>query len=166
VTFDEDQLKKAVKYLAFDVHHFRCYARLHREGRLRACAPTVGQAVLYSLLLHFRLLLDFFYGPPRFDDCWAGHFRVFPGFAAAFPSEILEPTPEDARAVSVNLNKRLAHLTATRWEKKAPPMNYYDKYFDGIEKLIVAFQAALPDDVRRVFTTAVREWEGKHPGTI
>jgi len=163
VTFDKDQLKKAVEHLAFEVQHFRCYARLHRENRLGASTPTVAQAVRYSLLLHFRLLLDFFYGRAQSDDCSVDHFKALPGFAAAFGSK---PEPKDVATVREDLNKRLAHLTATRWEKKAPPMDYYEKHFDRIENLMVRFQAALPDDVRQVFINEVGEWERKHPGTI
>jgi hypothetical protein len=166
MTFSEEQLKQAVEHLAFDVQHFRCYVRLHREGQLRKCSPTVSQAVIYSLLLHLRLLLDFFYGPPRYDDCWVGHFRSLPGFAAKFPSEILVPAPEDARALSVNLNKRLAHFTAIRWEVQAPAMDFYDRYFDGIENLIGAFQAALPVEIRQVFTEAIGQWERRHPAVV
>jgi hypothetical protein len=166
MTFDEGQLAKAVNHLAFDVYHFRCYTRLYREGRLTTCAPTAAQAVIYSLLLHLRLLLDFFYGPPKLDDCWVGHFSVLPGFTASFGAPSGAPTRDDARTLSGNLHKRLAHLTATRWEKEAPPMNYYNTYLDGIDHLLTTFEAALPKNVRQVFANGLRDWERKHPAAI
>ncbi len=89
---EKDQLKQAVRHLAFDVYHFRCYRRLHHEGRLSACAPAVSQAVRYSLLLHVRVLLNFFTGPPRKDDCWVGHFKEFAGIEVAHKSGTLTPT--------------------------------------------------------------------------
>jgi hypothetical protein len=118
--FTEADLKRAVPHLAFDMQHFRCYLKLHRNTKLQRACPAASQAVVYSLLLHLRLLLDFFYGPPKKDDCWAGHFGVLPGFSAAFSSRAASPTRDQAREVSTNLHKRLAHLTATRWEKRAP----------------------------------------------
>jgi len=122
--FDRTELAIAAHHLAFDIHHFRFYARLHKEGRLTAFGPAVHQAFLYSLLLHFRILLDFFYKEPLQDDCCVGHFRALPEFEAAFPPAMYIP-PVGARDVSVNLNKRLAHMTATRWREKQPHMAYY-----------------------------------------
>lgn len=162
-TPDEAQLKEALKHLAFDVYHYRCYSRLQREGRLQTCPPVLMQAVFYALLLHLRLLLDFLYKQPKNDDIWVGHFRVFPEFDAAFPSPILDPDPNDVRQVSFNLNKRLAHFTATRWTEAQKPMHFYDKYFTSIDKLLVTFEAALPDGLRQIFANTIRDWERNHP---
>lgn len=52
--------KKAVVHLAFEVYHFRCYRRLFGNSRL---IPVARQAVIYSLLLHERVLLGFFSEP-------------------------------------------------------------------------------------------------------
>ncbi len=164
--FTEADLKKAVTHLAFDVQHFRCYLDLHRNTKLQRTSPAACQAVRYSLLLHLRLLLNFFYGRPREDDCCIRHFKMLPGFSAAFPSNSLFPTPDEARQVSINLNKRLAHLTATRWEVPAPSMAYYQKYFDGVDRLIDAFEDALPDDVRTLFVKRLQVWQKSHPATI
>lgn len=146
----ENQLKKAVKDLAFDVQHFRCYVQMHRNATLDG-HPTAGQAVRYALLLHMRVLLDFFYGPTREDGVGVGHFRrTFPEFGTRFP-KIKTPKPRDAEEVRVNLHKRLAHFTASRWEKQTPDMNYYARHFDDMEALIVSFQDALPHNLRAVF---------------
>jgi hypothetical protein len=163
--FDKGELTEAVKHLAFDVHHFRCYLQLYREGRLFACAPTVRQATYYSLLLHLRVLLDFFSDGERNNDCRAHHFQELPEFQKAFKSGSLPP-PADAKTVSTNLNKRLAHFTATRWRETAPSMDFYEKYFSDIDTLVGRFQSMLPDDVREVFTTTLGEWEKMHSGNI
>jgi hypothetical protein len=165
MVFEKEELEHAVRDIAFDIYHFRLYVKLHRNGKLWACSPTTNQAIIYSLLLHFRILLDFFYKEPTRDDCWVGHFRVLEGFAAAFPPEI-HVAPNGAREVSVNLNKRLAHFTATRWREPQPDMAHYEVYFGGIETLIVAFQEALPLDVRQMFTNKVNQWAALHPPTI
>lgn len=160
--FDKGELEEAAKHLAFDVHHFRGYIRLHRDGRLWQYPPIIAQAVRYSLLLHLRVLLSFFSGSPRNDDCSVIDFTLFPGVATAWRSGALTP-PDDAKKVALNLNKRLAHLTATRWRESAPPLDFYEKYFSGVEALVERFQAALPDEVRQVFASQVDEWEAKHP---
>jgi hypothetical protein len=158
MSFDRSELIKAAYHLAFDIHHFRFYVRLFKDGRFFSFGPAVQQAVLYSLLLHFRVLLDFFYKKPVHDDCWVGHFRALADFDRAFPPTMHVP-PTGATKVSVNLNKRLAHMTATRWRENPPAMDFYANYFDDIEKLIVAFQAALPDDVRQSLDARLHEFE-------
>jgi hypothetical protein len=160
--FDKDQLKKAVKELAFEVQHFRCYVQMHRNATLDG-HPTDTQAVRYALLLHMRILLDFFFGPTREDGVGVGHFRrTLPEFGAKFP-KIKTPKPRDAGEVRVNLHKRLAHLTASRWEKQTPDMEYYAKHFDDMDALIVSFQDALPHTLRTVFVDSLRVWERRHP---
>jgi hypothetical protein len=111
----EIELRMAVNHLAFDMFHFRLYTemypRLYRHPQHRACY----QAMVYSLLLRFRLLLHFFYGKPnRDDDCCVEHFRMLPGFDAAFPVE-LQTRPLWEPEMREHLNKRLAHFTSIRW---------------------------------------------------
>jgi hypothetical protein len=63
VKFTENDLRLAVNHLAFDMFHFRMYAQQYMLSKEhRACY----QAMVYSLLLHF------FYGSPRADDCLCG----------------------------------------------------------------------------------------------
>jgi len=163
MVFDVPELKKAVQELAFDVQHFRCYVQLYKKPKLRQVCPAAYQAVIYSLLLHLRVLLDFFYGPPKKDDCWVRHFSVLPEFSAAFPSKILSPAPHEARELSLTLHKRLAHLTATRWEKPPRSMDYYEQYFDGINTLIDQFTAALPTDNQNDFPGRSSKMGGESP---
>lgn len=146
--------KKAVTDLAFEVYHFRCYSRLYRDGHL---APVVRQAVIYSLLLHVRVLLGFFSGPPVEDDCWMGDFVT-----DTAARKKLTPSSK-AKALVPELNKRLAHFTRTRWEKTAFVMDFYAKYFDEIEKLINDFQAALPTEVQKVFTNRLDSFAKSEP---
>jgi len=90
-----------------------------------------------------------------------GHFRVLPGFTAAFPPAIHIP-PVGAREVSVNLNKRLAHMTATRWRERQPDMDYYTNYFADLESLIVAFRAALPGDMRQILDRRLSDLDAQY----
>src|ERR1700685_3733691 len=124
VTFPESDLLHAGEHLAFDVFYFRLYADRYRTYRSDMQYKESHQAVLYALLLHFRLLLHFFYGKPQHDDCCAEHFRSLPGFEAGFPPEIHTVPPWEGE-VRRHLNKRLAHFAATRWKTPRPDMDYY-----------------------------------------
>ncbi|MFI5108575.1 MAG: hypothetical protein ACHP78_07005 [Terriglobales bacterium] len=160
MSLTSEELAKAVPHLAFDFFHFRFYTRHLKDGSLARCSPAVQQAVLYALLLHFRVLWDFFYEPPIKDDCTVAHFRVFPKFAASFPSTITKPA--GAATLSRNLNKRLAHLTATRWREPQPGMTFYERYFDDIEAHMAAFQEALPAELQNSLVQNMQLFEGRY----
>jgi hypothetical protein len=157
MTFTETDLRLAVNHLAFDMFHFRLYADRYLKYERNAEHRSCYQAMIYSLLLHFRVLLHFFYGNPRKDDCCAEHFRMLPGFEAAFPPSI-HARPSWEEEVRIHLNKRLAHFSATRWSENPPPMNYYAARFREALDLIQRFEAALPGEVGRHFTAKMNFW--------
>jgi hypothetical protein len=148
---DIAEQKTAVTHLAFDVYHFRCYSRLYRDTGL---SLATRQAVVYSLLLHVRVLFGFFGGPPKQDDCWMGNFVT-----DADARKKLTPS-DAAKSMVAELHKRLAHFTRTRWEQPAPTMDFYVQYFAELETLIVEFEAALPVEVREAFTNRL-DWFAK-----
>jgi hypothetical protein len=154
--FDREEFKQAVYHLAFDVHHFRLYFRLLEERRPTPGGHACYQAMLYSVLLHFRVLIDFFYRTPKHDDCCAVSFGVLPDFAAAFPKPEMS---KELRQVCQDLNKRLVHFTATRWRVRQPSMDYYETHFDGISQLIDTFRSALPADIKQTLDVRLRQWE-------
>jgi hypothetical protein len=164
-TFNSDELKKAVEHLAFEMHHFRCYRKLDRSADLSRFSSAASQAVRYALLLHLRLLIDFFYGEPKQDDCHVGHFNILDGFEGAFPASVHLHSAQ-AKKMGTNLNKLLAHLTATRWEKNRPPMSDYDKFMPTIDDLITKFEAALTEEIRQVYWKHYRRWESRNPATV
>jgi len=146
----------ALEHLAFDICHFRIYAeRLKSRPKQRDQADF--QAMIYSLLLHFRLLIDFFYGKPLHDDCCVCHFNLLDGFENGFPASHRQE-PKWKAEVSGHLNKRLAHFTASRWREARPPMDYYAKHFGTILDLISRFEQALPADSRQALENAKRMW--------
>jgi len=157
MVFTDVELRNAVRHLAFDMSHFRLYAGVH-EGRTHQTG-LCSQAITYSLLLHFRLLLHFFYGKPKGDDCCVDHFRVLPGFDVAFPSS---NPPVWEKELRQHLNKRLAHFTATRWNENAPSMNYYASHFTHVLAQISAFERAVPGEVGNHFRTHMRDWENRY----
>lgn len=166
VAVPKEDLEKAVVHLAFDVQHFLCYVELHKNLKLVCVCPAAAQAVAYAMLIHLRLLLDFFYGPPKQDDCWVGDFKALPGFSVAFPEQILSPTCDERQLLSTHLNKRLAHLTATRWRERAPSMDYYEQHFADVARLIDRFTDALPGELQATFLRERYKWEKRHPPTI
>jgi len=159
--FTETDLRLAVNHLAFDMFHFRLYAERYSKYESNTEHRACYQAMIYSLLLHFRVLLHFFYGTPRNDDCCAEHFRILSGFELAFPPSI-HARPLWEEEVRVHLNKRLAHFTATRWTENQPPMNYYVARFKEVLHLIPRFEAALPGEVGQYFTAQMNFWDGQY----
>lgn len=161
--FTAEELKTAARHLAFDAYHFHCYYRIRIE-QVPLGHPSCPQAVMYALLIHTRVLVDFFFNPPKGDDCCIVHFQeTFPLFAAAFPAPPTAPTNDEVRQLKKNLNKRLAHLTATRWRDKQPEMQEYEQHFPAIEKLIETFRDALPGDVQKAFLERWSFWQKNHP---
>jgi hypothetical protein len=163
--FDVNDLMKAVEHLPFDMYHFRCFSKLYVNETLRVFSPAASQAVRYSLLLHLRVLIDFFYNDASQDDCHVDHFDILPGFQDAFPASIHVHSTR-TKEVSLNLNKLLAHMTATRWEKPRPPMNDYDEFGPTIDDLIAQFQNALPKALADVFVRHYQRWETAHPALM
>lgn len=147
------------------MQHFRCYSQLYNNDDLKRLSGAAHQAVRYALLLHLRLLIDFFFAEARQDDCHVNHFNILDGFEAAFPASI-HLSSDRTRRVSVDLNKLLAHITATRWEKNRPLMNHYAEFIPIIHDLITRFETALPDDKRGVYLEHCRKWECHHPATL
>lgn len=121
---EADELSLAAEHLAFDFFYFRLYKRLNKDIRLAFSLHGAHQAITYALLLHFRVLLDFFHMKPVKDDCCVIHFIDFiPEFKTSF-GEVEEPLT--LKIVRDNLHKRLAHMTATRWREVRPEMDYYE----------------------------------------
>jgi hypothetical protein len=160
--FGPDELTKAAEHLAFEILHFRSYTVLKNNQELRAICPTASQAIGYALLLHLRVLIEFFYCEPEQDDCHVAHFRALPGFTAAFPPDIHERT-EHTDEVAKHLNKLLAHFTATRWEEHRPRWDYYDEYCPLIEKLATRFEAALQGDAKAGYDAGRGRWLHNSP---
>ena len=66
----ESELPIAVKHLAFDLFYFGLYRSLIKDFMFVLTNPAASQAITYALLLHFRVILDFFYTTqPIKDDC-------------------------------------------------------------------------------------------------
>jgi hypothetical protein len=163
VTFQESDLRMAVRDLAFDMAHFEHYAKTYTSlysPLHRACY----QATIYSLLLHFRILLCFFFSAPQGDDCCVEHFRILPGFDAAFPGSLQTP-PLWLPEMRTNLNKRLAHFTATRWKENPKPLDYYAARFGEVLTLIQAFQRALPGEIGMHFSDRLNMWKSQYQQT-
>src|SRR2546422_1698283 len=159
--FTETDLRLAVYHLAFDMFHFRLYAESYPKYQWKTEHKVCFQAMIYSLLLHFRVLLHFFYGTPWNDDCCAEHFRVLPGFEVAFPPS-MHARPLWEEEVRIHLSKRLAHFTATRWTENQPSMNYFAARFDEVLHLIQRFETALPGDVGQYFAARMNFWDGQY----
>jgi hypothetical protein len=144
------------------MYHFKHYIRIRANGNVSegtSVSAAARQAIVYSLLLHQRVLLDFFYSPPRHDDdCWVGHFRALPEFEQRFPDTLFK-VPSFKRELGRNLNKRLAHFTTVRWKERQPVLQEYERYFGEIEVLIEQFVDALPTPMKNKVLERFRQWD-------
>lgn len=143
-------------HLAFEFYHFGAYRNLlNVASRFGACRSVVDQAARYALLLHFRILIDFFFRSPKDDDVAVPHFLVLGGFADKYrPPEKIRNIEE----LRGHLNKLLAHFTERRWKDPRPDMSYYDRHFDAVEGCIAAFVRALPPDFNEDLIKAIERY--------
>jgi hypothetical protein len=154
--FWPNELMQAAEHIAFEIQHFRCYSVLKRSNDLSALCPAAAQAVGYALLLHLRVLIEFFFCDPEQDDCHVVHFRVIAGFADAFPLAIHERAKHTNEVVKY-LNKFLAHFSAIRWEAHRPAWDYYDEYSPTIEALAARFECALSGEFKFAYDEGYRK---------
>jgi hypothetical protein len=167
-SFDQKELTRAATDIAFEMASFRFYSRVYN-----ACTgirpPTLTratyQAMNYALLVHLRVLLGFFHGQPTNDDCCVEHFTTLAGFANSFSPQV-DLSAEQRKELRQNLNRRLAHFSATRWEKAQPAMGYYAKSFKHFEAHVAAFENALPAPIRAAFAQATQRWDGSYGGGL
>ena len=147
---------QAAEHIAFEIQHFRCYSVLKSNKDLSALRPAATQAVGYALLLHLRVLIEFFFCDPELDDCHVVHFHAIAGFTDAFPPAIDERTTH-------TVNKLLAHFSATRWEAHPPAWDYYDEYSPTIETLSARFELSLPGKFKSAYDKGYSKWIGHFP---
>lgn len=155
-------LKMAARYIAFELYHFRLLVTLYRDRAEVFAGGLNRQVYEYSLLLHLRILLDFFYTRPRLQDMGVNHFRVLPAFDVAFPKLKI---PRWKVAVKEQLDKRLVHFTEARWLMPTDyEMSDYAQYFDHMLVLISDFEKALPPDLRAEFECRLQTYEQRDRG--
>jgi hypothetical protein len=116
------------------------------------------QAAVYALLIHLRLIVDFFFEKPKHDDVSVLHFREMEDFDHGSDLAKVAP-PNGIKELREHLNKRLAHLTATRWREQAPRIEYYAGFFESVESHLDAFENTLPADFKARYEKALRLWD-------
>ena len=148
-----DELKRMLrKHVSFEINRFRAAASLWGKSRYGVPADAM---IRESALIHFRLLLDFFYprggaasGKHR-DVIWSDYLPdpglLSPGFRA------LLMQPSWLQHHRDQLDWRLAHLTMYRFDFEQQPAWQPDEQFTHIEQLITHFLAALPTEMRALF---------------
>jgi hypothetical protein len=143
-------LPEAAYRIAFEMFHLQYYTDLWvnspGEGRLRTrFGERLGTAFEYSIFLHLRVVLEFFYNRhPKDDDVWVGDFRRDPTFAQAFPEALSDPSPS-ADEIRARLNKWFAHFTRSRIEQQHDHqgLGHYRPCWEQVLVLIDTFHSAL-----------------------
>jgi hypothetical protein len=155
----QHDLTQAVEHVAFEVVYFRL---LSDEAFVKTIPNHgIGQAVGYAQLIHFRVLLEFFYpGRAYDDDCTVQNFiRLFPDFDNAFPAGF-RVEPAWRNRIKKSLDKMMAHMAAHRWRKvPRPDWSHYRGPMKELGQVIDAFQNALPASLRSIFEQRLKHWE-------
>jgi hypothetical protein len=167
---NDHDFEEATVRIAYEMYHFRCLARIYRDGN--SGRGLWWQLVSQSLLLHLRILIEFFYWDCRDSrDVTIRHFVERDDFS--FPSELysaplkIRPVcdiPGRLDEMSVTqvkeaLDQRLVHFGKGRWNGYHPGHDDYERCFDELECRIVAFRTALPDHLKRAFDLRLSQFE-------
>jgi hypothetical protein len=167
VPYPLPDLSEAAFTISFEMFHLRYYVATYNntpeKRRFRAAfGERIGQAYEYSLLLHLRVLLDFFYRKPKQDqdDVWVGHFEELQGFSTKYPATLYNGPP-DSHEVRRHLNKWLAHFTDARWKLRNEHwgMARYAKQWVLLLELIDRFEAALVGEPKQRFDSRMKAFE-------
>ena len=152
--------------LAFEVYQFRNCQRL---GQIvgpygREASPPLSQVVNYTLLLHFRILLEFLYSKPKKDDIRAGYFKIVAGVDRQRLTEIPESpkwnlVKRNDLTLQEHLNKRLARLTPSRIKSVRPDMDYYRDHFAELDATLESLIKILPKAFQDSFAIGMGRWE-------
>lgn len=141
---NEEDLEAAASHLAYEA------ARLFDAAKLYPCVCESGLEqlrllVFEALLLHLRILLDFFFPVnPRETDVIVGDF--LPNMPA-----VMQSSPEWLGAYRWRLNKLLAHLTYNRvGSVRSNQMEWSDlpKHLNDMKVFWSVFLDALPEHQR------------------
>lgn len=139
-------------HVSFEINRFRVAAA--QWGKCTYGVP-VDAMVRESCLIHFRLLLDFFY--PRasatgskFEDVFASDYLPELDLLTLEFRELLAE-PSWLQGYRDQLDWRLAHLTLKRIRFERRPAWEPRAQFAHVEHLITQFLAALPCEMRALF---------------
>jgi len=150
-SFELHEAENVVRELAFEFFHFRLF-----RSMIRIQLPQgQTQAVIYAFLLHLRIILNFFYMRPTQDDIGIQHVEAV---VPSFKHRMANPNPlsvHEAKTLKDALNKKLVHLTGSRWRTKRTDFDFYEHYLDQIEADIEAFENALPPDLRSTYDNSL-----------
>ena len=137
------------EHVSFEIGRFRKAASLWGKAKYGRVEDAM---IRESCLIHMRLLLDFFY--PRVDPRKSKHEDVFVSDylpeRGRLPLELAN-NPPWLQEYRDQLDWRLAHLTMKRFEFEERPVWQPQEQFGHLERLIAAFLAALPADVKAEF---------------
>jgi hypothetical protein len=166
----EHDFEEATRRIAYEMYHFRSLVQIYRDRRI-----GVGlwrQLASQSLLLHLRILIEFFYwANVKLQDVTIRDFLERTDFT--FPFELYSCAPLVIKPVSRTANRpdsmslklvkealdqRLVHFGRGRWTGYHPGLEDYALCFDDLEHRIIAFRAALPDHLKDAFDGRVSEF--------
>ncbi|MEO8099418.1 MAG: hypothetical protein ABI811_17070 [Acidobacteriota bacterium] len=157
-------LEKAAHYLGFEVYHLRYYVGLYKQDKDfkaigRFLGPAMQDSLSYSLLVHLRVLLTFFYpGQRKPGDCSVRHF--IPQFRYARSTY----KKQEIEKIRRHLSKRLVHFNSVRWTEadKHIGLSNYSHCADHIDELLTVFEAGLEEldpSIRKSYTARLQRFQ-------
>ena len=100
------------------------------------------------------MLIAFFYVEPKDDDLCYSHFPPEHG-------KTFEPRNiPDLKGLRKNLNKRVAHFTATRLALQ-PDVQYYLDKGGEIDEVLTTFIDSLDPQMKAAFTSRLQQFESR-----
>jgi hypothetical protein len=140
------------KHISFEINRFRLASSAWGRPQYGSLADAMMRE---SCLIHFRLLLDFFY--PRIEPEKSPFQDVFvtdylPD-KTQLPQELqdLLVKPSWLQGYRDELDWRLAHMTMKRIRFDQSPAWRPEKQFNHLERLISGFLLALPDHMQALY---------------
>lgn len=133
----DDELTQAMGHIGSELYMLCAVGARLRDGDILG-DDAVRAACIESVLIHARVLRDFFIGHARYDDLNRTEFAAGADW---------QPTPEQAvarlRAQKESVDKFLAHLTWSRVDVTWPELDY-----QGIVQDVLAIAEAWAEHLR------------------
>ena len=144
-------------HLSFEINRFRNGVAFWGQVKYGVLADAM---IRESCLLHFRLILEFFYprGDPAkspFEDIFVSDYLPDPSKLSAEFQKLLEE-PRWLQEYRDMLDWRLAHLTRQRFKFEEPSHRVWNprEQFGHVDQLITEFLDSLDEPMRQLFDPA------------
>ena len=137
----QEELRKASDHLHYEVWMFTSLASGLASGITGE--SVINNALLESFTIHARVLLDFLYAEPRYDDVIAEDFFASPELWR----EARPPKSDNVKTVHKRVGKEIAHLTYARQDVTPETKGWgFSEIVQAVQPVVDAFLGAVPQE--------------------